>query len=232
MDYIKQHLGPNRVTKVIKVSKFDESYYVKTEEATTSNVYEDLDDMLGWFRKAKQTCLPSCVQSEMPLLFVLYYTLVDNMASLKTTSEDIRKCITKWTEGELLKGLETNYRKFKLSKLCELAHLEMALKKAQCDIPVLTYIAMFYKVNVVYENKEFIDGRSENRVLVINGSDVREASMNDYYRLMVRDVDLDTMLAKDLKNLAQKLKINLEKKSPLKSELKALIAEKIEGYKG
>jgi hypothetical protein len=215
MDYIKQNLGPNKVSLSIHPGKYDETKYSK--EAPV-NEFEKMDDIIGRFRKEK-------TRETLHWTFQLYCLVENNMASLYHKPDDVSRFLENW-KGELLK--KTMYLKK------DKEEVENNLKKGQFTLSVLSFIASQYKTNIIYENTECIDGNSESKVIEIVNNTVRETTMAHYYQRVIAlyAADIDKMTIKDLKIAVKKLRVHIEKKSPLKNELKMAIQEKIEQYKG
>lgn len=221
MEYIKQNLGPNKVSLNIQPGKFHETQY-KREEFVSE--FEKMDDIIGRFRKEKNRETPASPPAS-PWTFQLYCHLENNMASLYHKSEDIARFLDNW-RGDLLK------KTVALKKDRE--DVEKSLKQGQFNILVLSFIACLYKTNIIYENRECIDGGSESKTIEIVNNTVRECTIEQYFKVAISlyASNIDKMTIKDLKVAVKKLKVHIEKKSPLKNELKMAIQEKIEQYKG
>lgn len=217
MDYILQNLGPNKVTLNIQPGKFDETKYSK--EAFV-NEFEKMDDIIGRFRKEK------VIAPQLPhWTFQLFCLIENNMASLYHKPDDVTRFLDNW-KGELLK------KTVHLKKDRE--DIEKSLKEGHFNIPVLSFIAAQYKVNIILDNTECIDGNSDTKAIEIVKNTVRECTIDHYFKAAVSlyASNIDKMTIKDLKIAVKKLRVHIEKKSPLKNELKMAIQEKIEQYKG
>jgi hypothetical protein len=149
MEYIKEHIGPNKITIEIKPNDFEETVAIDTLPNGIEDVFKNMDNMIEIFRKQQGTNTPKQgfvnPPSQQPihdnLLFVLLST-TDPMLELHK-NEEINRYVQAFKD-DLIKNLVNMYKKLELNKLYSEDEIKTAIKLSNLDLKERKAVLVYF----------------------------------------------------------------------------------------
>jgi hypothetical protein len=250
MDFIKQNLGPNKVSVSIIPNYLEEDSLMVEMTNTHKNVYKKLDDMLEVCRSFKNTVTD-------PLATFIYFTFIEP-SSLTYKIDDKNDQVVKF-KTTLIKNLTNEtyrfYKKLELNKLAPniddvISSIQDEKKSVEDRKLFLTYISRLIGKSLIVDIGEKEDKvvyatlpMTKGVLIQLKNEDIH----NDYrFSIIDNNVDvvsykkhrylkdnlvetIDTLLLDKLRTIAEDLEIKTyklvdgKKKYLLKNELKEVL---------
>lgn len=182
MDYIKQNLGPNKVTVVIKPNEFEETIAIDSFPAGVNMIFKDMDNLIDNFRAVRGPLPPQekkiipdkhkekyaeklttknvlFQNSSAPIHDHLMFTLLlstDPLLELHR-NEEINTRVQAFKD-DMIKNLQTMHRKLDLHKLYSEHEIISAIKLFTLSVierkPLIVYFSRLVNKCIAIENQD------------------------------------------------------------------------------